>query len=112
MPTRKRVERPVPGPEAFRKTSKAALQSQAAVLLTLGRQLRGDDRALVARAMAAGMETTVEPIPRDDLANFPVPTLRPTGERLGVRRISGDLTERFGRALTKARIGEGETKSL
>jgi hypothetical protein len=78
----------------------------------LGRQLRGDDTALVARAMAAGIETAVEPIPQDDLAEFPVPILRPTGERLGVRRISTDLTGRFGSALTKARIGEGETKAL
>lgn len=109
---RKRVERPVPGPDAFRKTTEAAIQSQAAVLLMLGRQLRGDDEALVARAIAAGMERAVEGIPRDDLAEFPIPTLLATGERLGVRRITADLTERFGSALTKARIGEGETKSL
>jgi hypothetical protein len=112
MPRRKRVERPVPGPDAFRKTTEAAIQSQAAVLLTLGRQLRGDDTALVARARAAGMETAVEPMPAEDLAEFPVPTLHPSGKRVGLRRVSTDLTVRFGSALTKARIGEGETKSL
>jgi hypothetical protein len=107
---KKRVEKPVPGPEAFRKTSQAAIQSQAALLLTLGRQLRGDDEALRARAAAAGLES--EPIPRDDLAEFPIPTLRPTGERLGVRNVSSSLAAKFGPALTKAPIGGGDAKSV
>jgi hypothetical protein len=109
---KKRVEKPVPGPEAFRKTSQAAIQSQAALLLTLGRQLRGDDQALRARAVAAGLESAVEPIPQDDLAEFPIPTLRPTGERLGVRNVSNNLTVRFGPALMKAPIGGGEIKAV
>ncbi len=109
---KKRVEKPVPGPEAFRKTSQAAIQSQAALLLTLGRQLRGDDQALRARAFAAGLESAVEPIPQDDLAEFPIPTLRPTGERLGVRNVSSSLTARFGPALMKTPIGGGEIKAV
>jgi hypothetical protein len=107
---KKRVETPVPGPEAFRKTSQAAIQSQAALLLSLGRQLRGDDEALRARADAAGLES--EPIPREDLAEFPIPTLRPTGERLGVRNVSSNLTAKFGPSLAKAAIGEGDAKSV
>lgn len=107
---KKRVEVPVPAPEAFRKTSQAAIQSQAALLLSLGRQLRGDDQALRARAAAAGLES--EPIPREDLAEFPIPTLRPTGERLGVRNVSSNLTAKFGPSLAKAPIGEGDAKSV
>lgn len=107
---KKRVETPVPGAEAFRKTSQAAIQSQAALLLSLGRQLRGDDQALRARAAAAGLES--EPIPREDLAEFPIPTLRPTGERLGVRNVSSNLTAKFGPSLAKAPIGEGDAKSV
>lgn len=108
----KRVEKPVPGPEAFRKTSQAAIQSQAALLLSLGRQFRGDDQMLNARATAAGLEGTVEPIPPDDLAEFPIPTLRPTGEHLGVRNVSSNLTAKFGPELTKAPIGGGEAKAV
>lgn len=109
---KKRVDKPVPGPEAFRKTSQAAIQSQAALLLTLGRQLRGDDEALRARATAAGMRNAVDAIPLDDLAVFPVPTLRPTGERLGVRNVTSNLTARFGPAVAKAPIGGGETRAV
>src|SRR5438046_548625 len=39
MPTPKLVDRPVPGPEAFRKKDWAAILSQAAILLELGQQL-------------------------------------------------------------------------
>lgn len=109
---KKRVEKPVPGPEAFRKTSQAAIQSQAALLLTLGRQLRGDDQALHARAAAAGVESAVEPIPQDDLAEFPIPALRATGERLGVRNVTSNLTVAFGPSLMKAAIGGGEIKAV
>lgn len=109
---KKRVTKPVPGPEAFRKTSQAAIQSQAALLLTLGRQLRGDDQVLRARAAAAGLESAVEPIPQDDLAEFPVPTLRPTGERFGVRNVSSSLTAKFGPSFTRAPIGGGDARSI
>jgi hypothetical protein len=53
-----------------------------------------------------------EPLPRSDLAEFPVPTLRATGERIGVKRVTSDLAERFGTSLSKAAIGKGEAKSL
>lgn len=108
----KSVDKPVPGPEAFRKTSQAAVQSQAALLLTLGRQLRGDDQALRARATAAGLENAVDAIPREDLAEFPVPMLRPSGARFGVRNVTSNLTARFGPALAKAPIGGGETRAV
>src|SRR5512138_3710893 len=109
---KKKVEKPVPGPEAFRKTSEAAVQSQAAILLMLGRQIRGDDQTLVARAAAAGRPVAVEAVAPEDLSEFPIPALRPTGERVGLRRVSTGLAERFGRTFTAAAIGTVDEKAL
>lgn len=109
---KKRVEKPITGPEAFHKTSEAAVQSQAAILLMLGRQFRGDDQALVARAAATGRPTAVEAVPQEDLLEFPVPALQPTGERIGLRRVNSNLAERFGSPVAKARIGAGDAKML
>jgi len=95
------VTHPVPGPEAFRQTGGAAVQSQAALLLLIGRQLRGDDQAVRARAMAVGRETEVEMIPPEDQAEFPVPRLRATGERIRVADAERGLAERYGRLLTR-----------
>jgi hypothetical protein len=58
------------------------------------------------------MSDAVDPIPSDDLAQFPVPTLRPTGERFGVRNVTTNLTARFGPLLAKAPIGGGETRAV
>ena len=109
---KKEVETPVPGHEAFRRTDSAAVQSQAALLLLLGRQLRGDDRALLALAAATEREGYVDPVPDDDLHAFPVPRLRPTGERLGVRRISALLAERFGSDLPATPAGTAKSRNL
>jgi pimeloyl-ACP methyl ester carboxylesterase len=95
------VTRPVPAPEAFRQTGSEAVQSQAALLLLLGRQLRGDDQAIRARAIAAGRESQVEVIPADDEAGFPVPTLRVTGERVRVADVERRLIERYGRFMKR-----------
>jgi hypothetical protein len=42
--------RPAVGPDAFSRVDPETAPSQAAVLLLIGRQLRGDDDALLARA--------------------------------------------------------------
>lgn len=108
----RKVERPVPGREAFQRTGAAAVQSQAALLLLLGRQMRGDDQALLARAAATESEGFVEPVPEDDLREFEVPRLRATGERLGVRRIGTLLAENFGSDIPAARAGAAKSKGL
>jgi len=84
------IEHPVSGPDAFREKGDAASLSRAAILLILRAQLRGDDRALEARAE----ETKALPIPEDDLSRFPVPRLR----RAGVRIPRDVIRERIGRA--------------
>src|SRR5437773_9516987 len=67
------VHQPITGPQAFRETGTAAVESQAALLLLLGRQLRGDGQALAARAAAADMSAAIEAVPSDDLALFRLP---------------------------------------
>jgi hypothetical protein len=66
------------------------VQSQAAVLLLLGCQLRGDEQAIRARARAIGQEAGVEVIPPEDEAVFPIPRLRLTGERILVADAQRD----------------------
>ena len=95
------VEQPIPGPEAFRQTGIAAVQSQAALLLLLGRQLRGDDQALEVRAAAADMSGVIEAVPADDLAQFPVPSLRPSRDRVGVALVEARLAERYGARIVR-----------
>ena len=107
-----RVESPIPGREAFNRTGSAAAQSQAALLLLLGRQLRGDDQAIAARAAATGKERLVEPLPEADLQEFEVPRLQPTGERFGVRRVSTLLSESFGSDIPTTRAGAAKSRGL
>jgi hypothetical protein len=83
------IERPVSGPDAFREKGDAASLSRAAILLILRAQLRGDDRALEARAG----ETNALAIPEEDLSRFPVPRLR----RAGARIPRDVIRERIGR---------------
>lgn len=95
------VEQPIPGPEAFRQTGTAAVESQAALLLLLGRQLRGDDQALAVRAAAADMSGVIEALPADDLAQFPVPSLGPSRDRVGVALVEARLAERYGARIVR-----------
>ncbi len=95
------AERPVRSPKAFGQSGRAAVLSQAAFLLLLGAQIRGDHQALKARAAAAKRQRFVESIPADDAAEFPVPRLRFTGERVSVEQVEASLANRFGRKLSK-----------
>ena len=85
------VIEPVPGPEAFRRADDAAVLSQAATLLLLGAQLRGDEFALRARAEAAGGEKLLEFLPEEDAARFTFP------------RLQGILADRGGQRGARAR---------
>src|SRR5437667_167286 len=95
-----RTEELVTGAEAFRHSHYGALHSQAAFLLLVGRQLRGDDaawKALAQPLFAAPVEAAVG----EDLEQFPVPSVRPTGERFHSERITSNLTRRYGRRIPK-----------
>jgi hypothetical protein len=70
------------------------------MLLLLGSQLRGDDQTMRARARAVGREGEVEIIPAEDEAEFPVPRLHATGERVRVADVESGLA-RYGRLFTR-----------
>lgn len=91
------VQQPIPCPSAFGERSSSAAQSQAALLLLLGRQLRGDEQALLSRAAAAGRERYVDLMPIEDLEAFPLPQLRSVGQRsIDVLNTESQLRQRYG----------------
>lgn len=76
------VRQPLVGPEAFHGDSDAAAQSQAAILLLIGRQLRGDDAP--------------ETLSEEDRQRFPVPQFAYTGERFDPETLRAGLAQRSG----------------
>src|SRR5215510_13233640 len=111
MPSIK-VQKPIPGDRAFTKTSKEATLSQAALLLYIGKQLRGDEFTITARAASIGLESAVDVTPADDVKEFNPPVLRPTNERYGVRSVRANLESRFGRAAPLKAVGASDAKKL
>jgi hypothetical protein len=102
------VNRPVPWRKAFGERGDAALLSQAALLLLLGAQVRGDARGPRARAAAAR-----QAYPRRDAARFPVPQLSLTGQRVPASRVQARLRKRYGREVSRAlRAEEREAAPL
>lgn len=88
---------PPKGPEAFSGDTDVYAQAQAAILLGMGVQLRGDQIKTERQAEAAGQPTeileavaTVEAVPGDE--EFPIPSLAPTAERVALES-SRDITE-------------------
>jgi len=93
---------PPKGPEAFAKDSDIHAQAQAAILLGMSVQLRGDDLKTATRSQAAGFRTEtlgvaadVEPAAGEDVSSdeFPIPRLAPTGERVSLE-VARSVTER------------------
>ena len=79
-PSRASAAPPVRGPKAFERADRDAVLAQSAILLQMGRQLRGDDAALEARARAVpGLRGGRRE--DDDRDLFPVPVVRATGTR-------------------------------
>jgi hypothetical protein len=89
------VSRPAKGPRAFREITEVTSQSQAAILLLLARQLRGDDEALEARARAARTRSLVAPLDLPGPAAFPVPQLRPSQKLLSASDVRTRARKRF-----------------
>lgn len=104
------VSKPLAGPQAFRKLDDAAAQSQAAILLLLGRQLRGDDSALTARAANVRAAKMMSVLSEKGEAEFPVPRLRAISARMSVQSTRGLLTQRFGDKAVRYVAGKDDPK--
>src|SRR5438445_503987 len=78
---------------AFERTDDEAVQAQAAILLSVGAQLRGDRAALQGVSAAAAQPTDM--FTQETLEEFPIPRLAPA-----VRRVSGRVALRERHAVT------------
>ncbi len=92
----RRAERPVPGPEAFAELREPDhVRSQAATLLLIGSQLRGDAAATQARAQAGPAPLAPPPtalaeaLPAEDVRALGFPGLKP-----GAARFSSAVLQR------------------
>ncbi len=92
---------PVPGRRAFGRDDEGALLSQAAFLLLLRAQLRGDPPALRARATAAKRGRHVDAMPARDAAAFPVPRVTFTGRRISMASVKARVGKRYGRRVLR-----------
>lgn len=84
------ITQPVPGPQAFHRTSRAAQFSAAAQLLIMGLELREDDLAFNAHRHTPAHKL----LPDEDRALLQVPTVRAEGKRFQraeVRRSHPDV---------------------
>jgi hypothetical protein len=90
------VTKPLKGPRAFGEISETSSQSQAAILLRLARQLRGDDAAMMARARAARAGKRVSESNLTARESFPVPHLRPEQQPLEAAEVRRRVKRSFG----------------
>ncbi len=82
------VGEPIPWQQAFEQSGSAALQSQAAFLLLLGRQM--------GRGPKTGLKAVQDSIPEGDRAQFPLPPiLHPARRRVAVEDIQASLARRY-----------------
>src|SRR5687768_14405702 len=87
-------ERPVSGPEAFTSLDDEAVQAQAAILLGIGMQLRGDRQKV--EAQAAAVAFPAEALMQDELEEFPIPRLAPAAKRYSLETLESRAGARFG----------------
>lgn len=88
MPYEK-VAEPIPWQQAFERSDSAAVQSQAAFLLLLGRQM--------GRGHKTGLKAVRDSILEEDRLQFPLPPiLHPARIRVGARDIHPRLRRRYG----------------
>ena len=90
------VTKPLRGARAFHEISETASQSQAAILLMMARQLRGDDAALAARARATRTAKHGVAADRGATYNFPVPKLRPSQKPLAASEVQARAKKAYG----------------
>ena len=89
------ITKPLRGARAFKEVSETASQPQAAILLMLARQLRGDDESLVARAKATRRARRVSAASPGS-EDFPVPRLKASRQTLGSADVQRRAKKAFG----------------
>lgn len=99
------IDQPVPCPEAFEQSHPQATQSQAALLLLLGMQLRGDAERLSAQDVT-GSSKTIEDVLGIDSSQFPIPHLVSTGERYFHQDVQDGLIKEHGLEISEG--GDGK----
>ena len=106
------VEHPIVGKNAFTSVGDESSQSQAAILLSLGQKLRGDNEALKARERhAATAHKLDQSAPAnseslgsdEDNVHFPVPDVKPTTLRVASSMRQSAIKESFGASTLKER---------
>lgn len=88
------ITKPLRGARAFQEISETASQPQAAILLMLARQLRGDDESLVARAKATRTDRRVSAA-APGVEDFPVPKLKASRQALGTAEVQRRAKKAF-----------------
>jgi hypothetical protein len=99
MPTPE-VTEPPSAQEAFERTDQTAVLTQAAALLILGLQLRGNATTQLKGVLQ-------DTLPADDLAVLRIPPLSPLGGRINSQSVRISLASRFGTSVA-APIPEGD----
>lgn len=102
------VTDPVAGPEAFRTDTPETAQSQAAILLAIGMQLRADEPSLTARAAATPEAGEVSVFAEEDLERFPLPSLPSTTRRFEALAVRESLPQALRAAPRALARGDAE----
>lgn len=96
------LTKPLVGAAAFSKISEETSPPQAAILLLLGRQLRGDDAAIQARARKKRKGNHVGLYALDDEQAFPIPQIAPTRRRFASAVVTGRVKKTYGYSARRA----------
>lgn len=98
------VETPIPSPDAYQSLSREGVLSQAALLLCIGNQVRGDTRALQARSEAAALPGRPDVILSPDADALRLPQLPAGRERKSAVITRQRLLYRHGLKVSTAPI--------
>lgn len=102
------VEAPIPCPEAFRENTSKSVQSQAALLLIIGRKLRGDEEILRSSAELFGRGGYFDSGGATYSEQFPVPPLPVVPARsIDVHKFETALRARY-RTRLRGQISDDE----
>jgi hypothetical protein len=89
-------EGPVAAVDAFGRSDSDAILSQAAILLCMGTQLRGEGIPIPGVRVQEMLPATLpERLPAEDLAKLGLPSLPPAPGRIDAKRVRGGFASRY-----------------